>query len=54
MRELAAIKRGTLNEGLTEQGDVIAVLCADDAHGRLVEAQLASVRLQRAGDGTVR
>ena len=54
MRELAAIKRGTLNEGLTEQGDVVPVLRVDDPHRRLVQAQLPCVGLERARDGAVR
>ena len=54
MRELAAIKRGTINEGLTEQGDVVPVLRVDDPHRRLVQAQLPCVGLERARDGAVR
>ena len=40
--------------GLTEQGDVVPVLRVDDPHGRLVEAQLPCVSLERARDGAVR
>ena len=54
-RELAlAINRRTINEGLTQQGDVVPVLRVDDPHRRLVEAQLPCVSLKRARDGAVR
>ena len=47
-------KQGGGGNKLTEQGDVVPVLRVDDPHRGLVQAQLPSVRLKRAGDGAVR